>query len=311
MDQNPGIDVRQAKVMVQSIVNHHFEERPRRIIHHPSGLTNFVFLVILKKGEFFVRLNPDPAKLSVYIKEQWAISKATELGIPTLEILEVGNQVVSVPYMISRRVKGVQATDHPDKNKIIYEMGRYTSLINSIPTNDYGRTFNWSNNQLSRNSTWRDFLKSELNLEENLIILRKYHIFKDDILKKIQWTLLKADKLIKQPSLNHGDIRMKNIIVDRSGKIIAIIDWEDCLSTLAPAWDLSLALHDLSVDEKHIFIEGYGISPLQLSKISPVIKAINIINYAPEIDRLGRNKEKARLELYRARLRGSFDLYSI
>jgi hypothetical protein len=93
--------------------------------------------------------------------------------------------------------------------------------------------------------------------------------------------------------------------------ITALIDWEDCVSNLAPEWELSLALHDLSIDEKQEFLEGYGLRADQVAKIAPVIKAMNLINYAPEIGRLADSNDTARLEQYRLRLSAALDLYSL
>ena len=47
-------------------------------------------------------------------------------------------------------------------------------------------------------------------------------------------------------------------MVDDDGEIAAIIDWEECLSTIAPQFELAISPHDLSIDEKHLFIDGYG-----------------------------------------------------
>ena len=68
------------------------------------------------------------------------------------------------------------------------------------------------------------------------------------------------------------------------GKIVAFLDWENCTSNLAPAWELSISLHDLTIDEKQLFLEGYGLKEKQVIEVMPVVKAINLINYAPEIE---------------------------
>jgi aminoglycoside phosphotransferase (APT) family kinase protein len=109
--------------------------------------------------------------------------------------------------------------------------------------------------------------------------------------------------------MNQGDLRLKNVLVDANGRISAILDWENCTSNLAPEWDLSIALHDLSIDEKEAFLRGYGLSPRALSAIAPAIKAFNVLNYVPEIDRLVEEAD-GQLAHYRNRLRGDLDLYS-
>ncbi len=82
------------------------------------------------------------------------------------------------------------------------------------------------------------------------------------------------------------------------------------MSNLAPHWELSLALHDLSIDEKQTFLEGYGLRAAEVAEIAPVMKALNLVNYAPEVERLAESHDASGLEQYRLRLSGALDLYS-
>ncbi len=41
--------------------------------------------------------------------------------------------------------------------------------------------------------------------------------------------------------------------------IVAIIECENCVSSITRYWDLSITLHDLSIDAKQKFPEGYGL----------------------------------------------------
>ena len=303
------LDLGAARVMARKIVAHHFGEKLNRIIHQPGGLSNFVFLVKHTAGDFVVRISPDPAKINAFFKEQWAMSKVLEFGIPTPEILEVGNEVVSAPYMISRRVIGQEATFHPSRMQILHEMGRYTALVNSIPTTGFGATFDWSNNQLSRNHTWEEFLHKELNIEARLEFLEKHSLLAKEQTKRVRLILERMAGLSLRPVLNHGDIRLKNVIVDADGLITAIVDWEHSMSNVRP-WELSLALHDLSVDEKQEFLEGYGLRDGEMAELAPLVKALNVINYAPELERLLESNDVVSVERYRVRLSGALDLYS-
>jgi aminoglycoside phosphotransferase (APT) family kinase protein len=304
-------EVRHAREMARLVIEHHFGSCPRRVMHKASGLSNFVFEVNHKEGDFIVRISPEQARLNSFIKEQWAQAEARKIGVPTPEILEVGSDVIGQPFMISRVVEGSEATFHKERLKIIRQMGALAAMINTIPTNCFGSTFDWSSNQLSRNDTWKDFLEKELQADGKLQILEKRKMLDGAQIKKIRKILADTAKLKIKPKLNHGDIRLKNLMVDENGKITALLDWEHCTSNLAPHWELSLALHDLSIDEKQEFLEGYGLKEKEMLKVAPVVKAINIINYAPEIERLAQAKEKAKLEQYRTRLGGALDLYSL
>ena len=111
--------------------------------------------------------------------------------------------------------------------------------------------------------------------------------------------------------MNHGDLRLKNVIVDDEGRIQAILDWENCSSNLAPQWELSLALHDLSIDSKQEFLRGYGLKPDEIIAMAPLLKALNVINYAPHVKRAVERNDSDRLEWYRLRFSGALDLYSL
>ena len=297
--------------MARTVVNHHFGTSTRRLVHESGGLTNFVFSFSNPDGDFIIRISPDPARISSFMKEQWAERAARDAGVPAPEILEVGSDLIQFPYMISRTAEGSSATDHPKRLDILREMGRYAAVINAIKTKGIGQTFDWSVNQLSHNATFKDYLYTEYRFEEKLATLAKHKMLSTEKLKKLAKIFADASKLKIRPVLNHGDIRLKNVIADENGKINAIIDWEGCTSNFAPAWELSLALHDLGVDEMQQFLDGYGITAKRLSDSMPLIRAFNIANYASAIEDAAAARDKRMLAHYRIRLAGNLDLYSL
>ena len=113
------------------------------------------------------------------------------------------------------------------------------------------------------------------------------------------------------PALNHSDLRLKNVMADEGGDIVAIIDWEECISTIAPQWELSISLHDLSIDEKHAFIDGYGLSSREFHEMAPLIKTFNILNYATAVEIAVDKNDHKNLNELKLRLNGNLDLYSL
>ena len=109
----------------------------------------------------------------------------------------------------------------------------------------------------------------------------------------------------------HGDLRLKNVMLDEKRKIVALLDWEDCTSNIAPYWELSIALHDLTIDEKQIFLEGYGLDLKEYMRMAPGIHALNILNYFRAVTHALRHKDAAQMLNLRARLNGAFDLYAL
>ena len=159
--------------------------------------------------------------------------------------------------------------------------------------------------------TGKIFLKGELQAENRISILQKHKMLPDKVMRKIQQLLKDISNWNNKPCLQHGDLRLKNVMVDKKGNIMAIIDWEISISSISYFWDLSIALHDLSIDKQGYFLEGYGITGKQTVEIAPTLKLFNILNYAPVIDQIWNEKQKGKLEHYKARLQGALDMFSL
>ncbi len=311
MRKHPASEIRKKLTLVKKIIQHHFGSECKKIEFKPAGLTNFVFEVKCRQGEFIVRIARSPARFKDFQKEQWAVDKVKKLGVPVAEILEVGNEVVELPYMLQQKLRGTEATHHPDRLRILFEIGHYAQLIHTIRTNNYGNNFDWSKNRLSKNKTWKEYLLDEFNVRERIDILSKNDMLNKAQLKKLSSLVPRMEKWKVDPVLNHGDLRLKNVIIDNNGKILALIDWEHCCSSIAPYWDLSIALHDLSVDAREEFLKGYGIDPSNFNEIAPFLKVFNILNYAETVSRFAKRKNMKELAFYRLRLQGTLDLFSL
>lgn len=297
--------------MVEAVIEHHFGKRPRSLKKLGSAFTNFVYDVETDEGNFVVRVSGHPAKMQYFIKEQWAVARARERGVPAPEILEVGNEVIPTPYMIVRKVEGGSALTHPERLKIINEMGRYSSVINTVPTSGFGHVFDWSNNTLSKKETWKDFLEKDLEIDKRLGIFEKNEIFPKKDFERLCRRVDDMRAWDMSPTLNHSDMRLKNVLVNEEGKITGILDWENCVSAIAPHWEISIAIHDLTIDEKHAFLDGYGIREKDFAKIADGVKTINIMNYAGVIEFFVEQKNQKGIEQMKLRLNGHLDLYSL
>ena len=302
--------IRHYRRLAKQIIQKHFGQPPSRIVYKRSGRTNFVFVVNHVEGQFVVRVSPEPAKIEAFRKELWATQKVREAGVPSPEVLLVGNDTGSEPYMITRRVTGAEASHHPRRNHIVQDMGGYARIINSIRTTNFGANFDWTTNG-PRNNTWAEYLDHEWDVDKRLRVFAQHDMLSSQQIDKLRKIIDDTRTMHLEPSLNHGDLRFKNVIVDDDGEIAAILDWEDCLSTIAPPWDLSIALHDLSSDEKQLFIEGYGLDSKQVDEMSPLIKAFNIINYSNAIESAFETEDHKAIANFRLRLSGALDLYSL
>ena len=105
-------------------------------------------------------------------------------------------------------------------------------------------------------------------------LLRRHKVCPRGKLQRIRTIIRKMSRTRSRPRLTHGDLRLKNVLVDDDGKIKAILDWEKATSNLSPQWELSVALHDLSIDGMNHFLEGYGLSSRKYLAIADDIKDV-------------------------------------
>ena len=304
------LSIRHYRQLANEIIEKHFGKPPRRIVYKRSGRTNFVFAINHVEGQFVVRISPDPNRIEAFKKELWVTHKVREAGVPSPEVLTVGNDVYPEPYMITRRVTGAEATHHPRRERIIHEMGHYARLINSIPTKGFGAHFDWTHNGFKCH-TWAEYLENEWEFEKRLRLFVEHKILSNREVTKLRKTIDETRTLRIKTFLSHGDLRLKNVMVDDDGEIAAIIDWEDCLSTIGSQWELSISLHDLSIDEKHVFIDGYGLGSEDVPPMAPLIRAFNIVNYSNAIERAVEVRDHKTLAEFKLRLNGGLDLYSV
>src|SRR5688572_24721122 len=305
-----GTAISHYRRVVRKIVRRYFGTPARRIVYKASGLTNYVFVVNHVEGQFVIRISPDPERIEAFRKEWWATQQVRKAGVPSSEVLAVGNDAGPEPYMISRRVTGSEASFHPKRRRIIREMGRDAAIINSIKTNGFGWNFDWSDNP-QKIQTWSEYLEKEYQLERRLNFFASHQLLPEAVLIELSRIFDESKDAGIKPALNHSDLRLKNVIVDDDGEITAIIDWDECLSVVAPQWELSIALHDLSIDEKHAFIDGYGLKPEQVEQMAPLIKGLNILNYESAIQVAIDEDDQHKLSEFKFRLNGTLDLFSL
>lgn len=304
-----ALSPRRGRALVHEIAQRHFGEKPRRVEQRGGGLSNLVFEFHADGGDYIVRMHGEPGQLNHYLKEQWAMGAARKAGVPTPEVLEVDHHETGVPYMVSRKVEGVDAAHHPKRLELLHALGSLASKVHQVPTQGYGRVFDWSSNQLSRCSSWADFVDQGWDVGRLIAPLKKARLLSPPQLEQLDETLHAMRGWRRPAVLNHGDLRLKNLVVEpESGKPIALIDWDEALSAPAPFWDLAIALHDLNADEKEAFLDGYGLTPQAYAKALPFVRAINTLNYGRAVEHMLMRKETGRIAWYRARLQGQYEL---
>lgn len=299
-----------ARKLVLSVARHHFGEPARQLAECGGGLTNAVYRFKVSQGEFVARTHEDSTKFQDYLKEQWAMDAARAVGVPTPRVLEVGSFADGRPYMISERVHGIEGRLAPKRLDLLEQMGQAAAKLHTVRTHGFGSVFDWSTNTLSKHGTWAGYLAKGFGTKARIDILARQRMLTPKQAHWLEHSMAAFARCREPPVLHHGDLRLKNVIVDpASGRIAALIDWEGCASMPGPAWDLSLALHDLGIDGKEAFLRGYGIKRRRYLESLDAVRCFNMLNYAHAVGAAAVKKDKERLAWLRVRLAGQLDLF--
>jgi aminoglycoside phosphotransferase (APT) family kinase protein len=316
--RHPGPDVvkprsaasaQRSRRLVLEVARHHFGESARRVTERGGGLTNAVYELKTSQGAFIVRTHEDATKIKEYLKEQWAMNAARAAGVPTPRVLEVGNFPDGRPYMVAEHSAGIEGRHAPDRLGLIEQLGRAAKTLHGIRTHGVGRVFDWSSNHLSRHASLADFLTQDFDVEKRIGVLVQQRMLGRTQVAALRRAAAAMARWKKPPVLQHGDLRLKNAIVDaRTGRLAALIDWDECRSMPGAGWDLSIALHDLGVDEKEAFLAGYGMTPKAYAELLPYLRCFNVLNYADAVRSAVETKDKHRLAWLRLRLTGALEI---
>ena len=292
-----------AKALAARIVKAHAGQAPRRLRPLSGGLTNHVFAVRVAGKDLVLRLNEDPAKLDDFLKEHWAMEQAHAAGVPTPRMLEVRNCDEGPSYTIAEGVHGVSADSHPARCDVLRQLGACAARLHTVRADGFGRAF--------QHKRWADCVADELKAQERLRLLARHGMLDEPVLQALLERARHMARWRNPAVLHHGDLRLKNAIVEpATARLLAVIDWENCVASPAPYWDLSIALHDIGVDEKEAFLEGYGLTPARFSHAAPFVTLFNVLNYAPVVERALAARDRHRIAWLRLRLQGAFDLHS-
>lgn len=302
----------EAESVARHILGSQFGASGAELLPKEDARTNYVVEAVTGHGPVVLRMGPAAEAKARFERERCVTARVRDEGIPAPEVMCSGESA-GWAYMILRRMPGRPATNHPRRLEILNEAARAAATqIHRIRTIGFGFDFSLDGMPCGKGeSTWAGWLIGVLGADRRLEFLRLHGIISDRQFGRLLETLQAVEEWSYPPVLNHGDLRLKNLLVDETGKILGMVDWERCVSAIGPHWDLGIALHDLGVDEKEAFLDGYGLSPDEVLRLVPVWRLFNALNYFPAVRRRVGSGSAEALARIRNRFRGALDLYAV
>jgi aminoglycoside phosphotransferase (APT) family kinase protein len=246
-----------------------------------KGSVNKVFIVEAVDHKVVVRMSDRAEALEEYTKEAWCIERAAARGVPVPSVMSVG-RCEGIAYIIQSYIAGDEGRDSPaPKPGIWRELGKYAKLIHSIGVRGFGLKLSEITQGDARQS-WARYLKyniESLTEDDPLIRLKVLTRPQSEVIKAV-FADLKGREFTF--GLNHGDISLKNTIVDTRGRV-SLLDWGSAEAAIVPHHDLiqMLKMNMLegvpSGEEIRAFLAGYGISPAELERMMPELESLLVL----------------------------------
>lgn len=307
-----GKDIQLALRITSSLLNEPLVEVKPLV---GKGRVNRVFVVEAVKHRVVIRMSDRDEALDEYTKEAWCIQHAAARGVSVPSVISVG-RCEGNAYIIQSYIAGDDGRDSPaPKLSIWRELGKYAKLIHAIGVPGFGLRLS----EITRGDARKSWLRYlEFNIES---------LTENDPLIKLKVLTQLQSKLIRDVfaglrgreftfGLNHGDLSMKNTIIDKRGRV-TLLDWGSAEAGIVPHHDLIqlLRMNMLQGDpddaQIRAFLDGYGISPAEFKRMMPelesllVLRAFDELRWAidwsvEQLDRFVRNARDCAAYLLRA-----------
>lgn len=261
-----------------------------------KGSVNQVCVVETERSKVVVRMN-DAAAYSSFMKERWCMEQAAAVGIPGPEFLSIGI-ADETAYMIQSFIDGDNGLDSTVRRSDIWrQLGEYVKRIHSIEVKGYGENLIdpvygefQSPSHAGSDGSWQGYVQYNIDsLTENdrLIELGVLNQMESQKVRRLFENLQEETFCF---GLNHGDISLKNTIVNQAGQVI-LLDWGSAEVNVVTHGDIIQVMQCQILgegpngDEFHAFLDGTGlcVEYLAASKQLLLLRAIDKLRWA--IDR--------------------------
>ena len=277
-----SIDLSKETQLVARVSSAFFKDEHIRVARILGrGSVNKVFIVEAPNARLVVRMGDQNESLNEYKKEAWCIDKAAARSVPVATVLDVG-VIDEHAYIIQTYIAGDDGRDSQfPRNHIWRQLGRYARLIHSIEVTGFGLKLEDLTQGDARES-WLEYLNYNiecLNENDELIKLKVMTQSQSEVIRAIFEDLKRKTFNF---GLNHGDLSLKNVVVDESGKV-NLLDWGSAEASIVPHHDLiqmlKMNMLENEPDDAAIqsFLDGYGISQSAFEHMRPTLQSLLLL----------------------------------
>lgn len=226
-------------------------------------------------GELIVELYGDQARTRLGSLEARTLARLRRASVPVPELLHIGSGHGTGAYMIFRKIAGTAADETRDKLAVWAQVGAAARTIHAVKNTRYGRLWFWGSRPRLWPS-WQAYITDDLDRMRHDSIA--YGLAAED--RRLAALALRQCERLKtwnfEPSVIHGDLSLKNVLIGPQGAVSGILDWDELLSARAPHQELSSTFLWTTPEESAAFLRGYGITKAQWLSMKPEVELLQL-----------------------------------
>lgn len=258
-----------SQMVAQEVIRKHFGDEPCAMAPVVNGLSNAVFIAETRRdGMVVIKIRQEGESTLSYEKARWAIGLATAVGVPAPHTLYIGTQN-DHPYMVSCYMPGIPANLYEgDRTPVWLQLGEIAQRINAVRTFGQYRNFD-------------DYITAELLPGLAPSYRKQWQLLDEAAYTKLGESIDRLRGVHFEPRLVHRDLVLRNVKVDENGKIVAVLDWDNASSHLAPSLEFALSFEDPDNENEGVgaFREGYGLTEEAYASLGEQIVDLRCTEY--------------------------------
>jgi aminoglycoside phosphotransferase (APT) family kinase protein len=249
------------------VIQHHFPAANGRIHLSPitTGKFNNSYWVQVGDAELVLRIAPPDEAVFVFYErkmmrqepELHALLRAkTAVPVAEIVIYDESQKLLDRDYMLMERLAGRPLTEapHVNHNHVLRQVGAYLAQVHGLTAEQHG--YLGAHKPMEPQDNWADaFVIMWHKMIDDIVGVGHYNEAESNHLRHL---LDKYLPLFDRPvtsRLLHMDIWHQNILVDDSGTVTGLVDWDRAL------WgdpEIEFAVLDYCGISQPAFWEGYG-----------------------------------------------------
>ncbi len=230
-----------------------------------TGKFNTSFFMATHEAEYVLRVAPDPDDAFVFYERHMMkqepqlhriLRERTDVPVARIDMFDESREVIPRDFLLMQRLPGepVSGAVRSDPDRVLYQVGKALAQVHAITDTRYG--YLGAHRPMQPQSTWVAAFDIMWNkMIDDIVACGYYSSAQADALRSLFARHRHLFDRTVASRLLHMDVWAQNILVDHTGSLSGLLDWDRAL------WgdpEIEYAVLDYCGISTPAFWEGYG-----------------------------------------------------